>query len=248
MPALPAGQAATDRPVRLQALIDLDGMAQQIVYIGRPAGAERRRDRRRPRLDGRTGAAQRRADHRAGHVPGEVRTAVNRIADAAPPPAEAQHPRVHAHGAGRGRRARVASICGGGASASSRPPNTRATNLAVVLAEYIRGSFASADAALRQLQIHGKRIGGPSAPRDDWEPILASAKAALPESGSLLGHRRHRAPSSTRRSRAIVGQSRSDNYVFKQLAAATGDELVIDRPYPTLTTPPAVRPAGRRAG
>ena len=28
MPALPAGQAATDRPVRLQALIDLDGTAQ----------------------------------------------------------------------------------------------------------------------------------------------------------------------------------------------------------------------------
>ena len=37
MPALPAGQAATDRPVRLQALIDTDGMARQIVYVGGPA-------------------------------------------------------------------------------------------------------------------------------------------------------------------------------------------------------------------
>jgi hypothetical protein len=36
MPALPAGQAPTDRPVRLQALIDVDGMAQQIVYVGGP--------------------------------------------------------------------------------------------------------------------------------------------------------------------------------------------------------------------
>lgn len=36
-PALPAGQAATDRPVRLQALIDLDGAAQTIVYVGGPA-------------------------------------------------------------------------------------------------------------------------------------------------------------------------------------------------------------------
>jgi hypothetical protein len=36
MPTLPAGQPATDRPVRLQALLDLDGMAQQIVYVGGP--------------------------------------------------------------------------------------------------------------------------------------------------------------------------------------------------------------------
>jgi hypothetical protein len=37
MPALPAGQPPTDRPVRLQALLDVDGMAQQIVYVGGPA-------------------------------------------------------------------------------------------------------------------------------------------------------------------------------------------------------------------
>jgi hypothetical protein len=36
-PPLPAGQPATDRPIRLQALIDLDGTAQAIVYIGGPA-------------------------------------------------------------------------------------------------------------------------------------------------------------------------------------------------------------------
>jgi hypothetical protein len=36
-PALPAGQAPTDRPVRLQALIDTDGRAQQVVYVGGPA-------------------------------------------------------------------------------------------------------------------------------------------------------------------------------------------------------------------
>ena len=36
-PALPAGQPPTDRPVRLQALIDTDGRAQQIVYVGGPA-------------------------------------------------------------------------------------------------------------------------------------------------------------------------------------------------------------------
>jgi hypothetical protein len=36
-PTLPAGQTATDRPVRLQALIDLDGATQHIVYQGGPA-------------------------------------------------------------------------------------------------------------------------------------------------------------------------------------------------------------------
>lgn len=37
MPALPAGQPATARPIRLQALLDLDGAAQRIVYMGGPA-------------------------------------------------------------------------------------------------------------------------------------------------------------------------------------------------------------------
>ena len=36
-PALPAGQPPTDRPIRLQALIDMDGRAQRIVYIGGPS-------------------------------------------------------------------------------------------------------------------------------------------------------------------------------------------------------------------
>jgi hypothetical protein len=36
-PTLPAGQTVTDRPVRLQALIDLDGSAQRVSFIGGPA-------------------------------------------------------------------------------------------------------------------------------------------------------------------------------------------------------------------
>ncbi len=36
-PAVPADQAPTDRPVRLQGLIDFDGVARRIVYIGGPA-------------------------------------------------------------------------------------------------------------------------------------------------------------------------------------------------------------------
>ena len=127
-----------------------------------------------------------------------------------------------------------------------RTAGVRTTNLAVVLSEYIRGSFASTDAALRQVQIYGNRIGGPSASRDDWAPILASAKAALPESGSfsvtdaqgIIVH-------STQP--AILGQPRSDNYAFKRLSSAVTDELVIDRPYPTVVGPPGfILPLARR--
>ena len=123
---------------------------------------------------------------------------------------------------------------------------TRATNLAVVLAEYIRGSFTSADAALRQLQIHGARVGGPRAPRTEWESILASAKAALPESGSFsVTDENGIITYSTQPT--IVGQSRADNYVFKQLANSAMEELAIDRPYPAVGSPPAyVLPVARR--
>jgi len=123
---------------------------------------------------------------------------------------------------------------------------TRATNLAVVLAEYIRGSFTSADAALRQLQIHGTRVGGPRAPRTEWESILASAKAALPESGSFsVTDENGNNTYSTQPT--IVGQSRADNYVFKQLANSAMEELAIDRPYPTTGSPPSyVLPVARR--
>ena len=123
---------------------------------------------------------------------------------------------------------------------------TRATNIAIVLAEYMRESFASADAALRQLQLHGRRVGGSTAPKEDWDPMLAAAKAALPESGSLTvtdasGIIRH----STQR--AIVGQSRSGELIFKQLAAATADDLVVGLPFPVLTTPVQhIVPVGRR--
>ena len=36
-PSLPAGLAPSETPVRLQALVDLDGMLQRPAYIGGPA-------------------------------------------------------------------------------------------------------------------------------------------------------------------------------------------------------------------
>jgi signal transduction histidine kinase/CheY-like chemotaxis protein len=130
--------------------------------------------------------------------------------------------------------------------------DTRATNLAAIVSEYMRGSFSSADAALRQLAVHGRRVGGSSESHDEWDPILAAAKAALPESGSITvtdaaGTITH----STQR--IILGQSRRDNYIYKRLSPGDVDELVLDRPFLSVTEPrqfilPVGRPLTTRDG
>jgi signal transduction histidine kinase len=123
----------------------------------------------------------------------------------------------------------------------------KATNLASVLAEYMRGSFAVADASLRQLAVHGTRVGGGAAGAAAWDPILDAAKAAMPaDRGSIsvtdaTGIIRH----ATRRD--IVGQSRAAQYIFRTLSTSTRDDLVIDPPF--LVPGPRPRyllPIGRR--
>jgi signal transduction histidine kinase/ActR/RegA family two-component response regulator len=123
---------------------------------------------------------------------------------------------------------------------------SRANNLSYVLSEYVRDSFALADASLRQLVVHGTRVGGAGADQDAWDPILAAAKAALPGSGSLsVTNARGVIVHSTEK--AIVGQSRTDGYIFKQLSTtADKDALVIDHPYLTTVEPRQyVIPVGR---
>jgi signal transduction histidine kinase/ActR/RegA family two-component response regulator len=119
----------------------------------------------------------------------------------------------------------------------------RADNLAFVLSEYVRGTLVVADTALRQLAIHGRRVGGSSADPLDWDPILSAAQTALPGSGSITVTD---ANGIVRRStqKAIIGQSRADEYVFKELAASGRDELVISTPFPTRGS--YVLPLGRR--
>jgi signal transduction histidine kinase len=125
----------------------------------------------------------------------------------------------------------------------------RADNLALILSAYIGESFRAADAALRQLQVHSSRIGGPAAPPSDWVPTLTSAKAGLTGVGAITvisndGMIRH----STRPE--IVGQSRRDEYLTRQVFEASNEELVIGTPFPTLPGPGApsqlIIPIGRR--
>jgi len=123
---------------------------------------------------------------------------------------------------------------------------TRAGNLAIVLSEYVRGSFAVADASLRQLVIHARRVGGSRAAAEEWDPILNAAKASLAGGGSItVIDREGRIVHSTQS--VIVGASRRDNYMFKRLSTAQRDELVVDRPFLTVIDPRQyVIPIGRR--
>ena len=128
-----------------------------------------------------------------------------------------------------------------------RNAEERAANLTYVLTQYIRGSFAVADTTLRQLAVQSPRIGGPSAPHEAWDGILASARAAMPgtASGSISvadrdGIIRH----STLQ--AIVGAPRRDQYIFKRFSTRGGDDLAIDAPFWSEITSRYVLPIGRR--
>lgn len=123
----------------------------------------------------------------------------------------------------------------------------RTRNLAYVVASYVQDNFALADTSLRQLVVHGRRVGGADAPAAEWDPILAAAKAGLAGSGSIsvvnaAGIVTH----STQRT--IVGQSRHDDFVVRTLEQVKRDELVIDMPFlaRVLTPPRYVLPLGRR--
>ena len=123
---------------------------------------------------------------------------------------------------------------------------TRATNLTIALSEYVRGSFAAADAALRQLAVYGPRIGGAHGPASEWQPLLTAVKAGLPEMGSLSvtdaqGVIRHSTLN------GIIGQSRRTNYLFEYLAQRDPEEMIVDVPFPSpLQQGLVVLPVGRR--
>jgi len=96
---------------------------------------------------------------------------------------------------------------------------SRAGNLALVLAAYVHGSLTSADAALRQMVLHNTQVGGPDAAHAAWDPTLASARSALPEVGSFsVTDRDGTITHSTLK--AIVGASRRDDFLFRQLVAS----------------------------
>jgi signal transduction histidine kinase len=122
---------------------------------------------------------------------------------------------------------------------------SRAANRALIAAEYVRGQFALVDTALRQLVIHGRRVGG-LLPSDDWTDMLEAAQASLPGSGSVSvtdakGIIRYSTLP------AIVGHARRDNYIFKYLSSNDVEAMVVDAPFRSpLQQGRIVIPVGRR--
>jgi len=125
----------------------------------------------------------------------------------------------------------------------------KAENLSSMLAEYLRGSFAVADTALRQLTVQGQRIGGPDAPAAEWTGILAAARSAMPvgRTGSISVAD---ASGTIRQSTMtdIIGESRSEQHIFQRLSRPGPDELTMDAPFLVAKSEPPryILPVGRR--
>ena len=121
----------------------------------------------------------------------------------------------------------------------------RALRISRVVAEHIRGTFELADAALRQIAVHGQRVGGPAAPAAAWQPILDAANASLPGQGSVSvtdadGVIRHSTLP------AIVGQARHDTYAFQHLSTGDSEEMIVDAPFQSPVRTRFVLPVARR--
>ena len=122
---------------------------------------------------------------------------------------------------------------------------TRASSLALILSEYVGGTFAAGDAALRQLTLHSQRIGGPSAPADEWVPSLVSARSGLRGIGAISVVDNDLIIRHATRS-DIVGQSRrGDRYIASTLMSET-DGLFVGVPFKSPTVGRYLIPIGRR--
>ena len=134
-------------------------------------------------------------------------------------------------------------------TAALRAGESRAKHLSLVLAEYLRGSFAVADTALRQLAVHSRRIGGPDAPVAEWDGILAAARAAMPVGGTgsiSVADAAGIIRQSTMKN--LVGQPRREQHIFQRLSRPGPDELTMDAPFlvPRGEAQRYILPLGRR--
>jgi signal transduction histidine kinase/CheY-like chemotaxis protein len=121
----------------------------------------------------------------------------------------------------------------------------RADNLALILSEHFRRSVDAIDATLTQLALHSQRIGGATAPADLWTPVLTAAFSGLPGVGSLtVADATGTITAAT--IPALVGQSRADFFLFRQLASNPQSGLVADKPFKALTDGRLLIPLGRR--
>jgi PAS domain S-box-containing protein len=110
----------------------------------------------------------------------------------------------------------------------------RASNLSYLLSAHLTEAVGALDASLVQIAIASRRLGGPGGNRDDWQAVLAGAAAGLPVGPSLSITdsqgiiRQSTIPK-------IVGQSRRDLYLFRELSSRRDAGLVADKPFHSQT-------------
>jgi signal transduction histidine kinase len=128
---------------------------------------------------------------------------------------------------------------------TTRRIRTRVASDALVLAEYVAGTFAAGDAALRQLALHSRRIGGPLAEDREWAPSLASAGAGLNGIGAITVLDRDLFIRHANRP-ALVGESRREDPIFAAaLTTRHPDNLIVGQPFKSPFTGQYLIPLGR---
>jgi PAS domain S-box-containing protein len=120
----------------------------------------------------------------------------------------------------------------------------RADNLALMLSEHLRRSADAVDGALVQLAQHSQRVGGPGAAPESWASVLQTALAGLEGIGAIsvideTGVIR------VSTDPGLIGQSRADQFLFRQLAANPRSRLMAGGPIRNLASDRLVLPLGR---
>jgi PAS domain S-box-containing protein len=125
--------------------------------------------------------------------------------------------------------------------------NTRhqAESFAHVLNAHLSQQVATIDATLAQIRLHSERVGGPNAQPPFWQPVLRAAFAGLTGAKSLsiindAGIVTHSTVD------GVIGQSRSNQYLYRHLKENPATDLVADTPFRSTFGDGMLIPFGRR--
>jgi PAS domain S-box-containing protein len=121
----------------------------------------------------------------------------------------------------------------------------RADNLALILTDHLQRSVDAVDAALVQLSLHSRRIGGPQAGGDTWIPILRAAEAGAGGSSSISVVDETGVITASTMAE-IIGRSRRDLPLFDRLAKEADSGLVADAPFRSSFSGHLLLPLARR--